>query len=720
MKVLTETFLLGIMLCAVGLGGRSEATLHLCPQNGRYVETDDGTALFLIGYHAHNLNLDNTIGYETLLELNARNRVNYVRYLPCCARMMDTVGDRRWQMFAGTGDGKIDLDTWKEGFWPRVRRHLTYMRDHGIVAHVSLFEGCTQWKVHPFNIRFNVNTDMGDLDHDGDGNGCEQGEFFDYEALTNPDATPEQKALKYYQERIVGKILAETSGFPNVMYEIGNELPNPGLPWVRYWAAFIRDRCDNLITYNGSEGLTEPCFDGATQHVGRESRVTTPFAPDLMAKKKFIASSSDGAQITNIGSDTGRRCLWKAFAAGIGGWLNYSIDFYDHDADQFYYSPESPRRYNPYKGLYYSNAAGFIQDWGLPFPQMAPNPDVILSKPADTDAYCLAGDGEYVVYLLGRKLEGKLELDLDPAGEHAYWFDPRTGAFFEHVSVQLGRNVLTVPATRQDLVFYAGRPRTEIGQTGIIGTDTSAPTIELELRNVGQNLDTESIRAEFSSDGLESFSPCRVGPVVGKNESSESLKVTVANVPFGQARAASNWLRIAVATESGRKATATFPIVGSDRAWVELAKRNSGDGLHHIQNNDGRTTMATTIAGRACRRNADPSGRTPDRYFYFAVDNVFAYDGTPASFALKVTYLDVPDGTLELQYDARGDGVPRIYCPGGTAPLGETNQWRTHTFQIDEACFADRQNVGADFRLFVGQDKVGYIQRVELIKQDPA
>lgn len=712
---ITGILFVGLVLCRASSGMWAEAPLRLCEQNGRYVETGGGVPLFLVGYNAHNLDVDNSIGYERFLELNAQNRINYIRYFPSCGRMVDTKGDRRWQMFADAGPHKMDLGKWRKGFWPRITKHIAFMRDHGIVAHISLFEGCTQWKDNPFNAKFNINTEMGNVDRNGDGNGYEQGEFFDYEALVNPHATPEQKALKKYQERIVEKLLSTTSIFPNVMYEIGNELPNPGIKWVQYWVRFIRDRCDNLVTYNGSEGLTEADFDGATAHVHRESRVTTPFPEKLMAQRKFVGSSSDGAEITNIGSDGGRRCLWQAFAAGIGGWLNYSTDFYNNNADDYYYSAESPGRYNLRKGLYYYNAVGFIQDWGLPFPKMAPHQEVIVKKPAGTGAYCLSGEGEYVVYLVGRELAGELELNLKPASKHAYWFNPRTGAFCEHVIVKSGQNILPVPAEKQDMVFFAGRLRTEIRGFHIAGGDTASPTVEVELRNVGERLAKGSVRAEFSKDSLESFSVCKEVSIIGKNEPGEPLKVTIAKIPFDKPRAAGNWLRISVATESGRRAVCTIPVVGLNRAVVELGESTIGDGLMHVQNADGRTLPAVA-AGRSCRRNAETSGRSPDRYFYFSVDNAFTYAGEDKHFELKVTYLDTPDGVLELQYDSQGEGLANIYHSAGAAPFSGTNRWITHTFRIDDAYFGDRQNVGADFRLYIGQDTTAYISRVELVK----
>jgi hypothetical protein len=709
-----EPLFLMLAFFVAAIGAEAAGKLRLCETNRRYVEDWNGTPLFLVGYHAHNTDLASSIGYERLLELNARNRVNYMRFFPVCAGVPESGGDGKWLMFERVGPQKVDLGKWDEDFWPRVRKYLVFMRDHGIIAHISLFEGCLPWESHPFNARFNVNTDLGNVDRDGDGEGYEQGEFFDYQALTNPDATPQQKALKYYQERIVGRILAESSPFPNVMYEIGNELPNPGMKWVQYWVKFIRDRCDNLITYNGNEGLTEPGFDGATAHVGREDNVRTPFSNEEMSRERFVASSSDGGEITNVGSDAGRRCLWSVFTAGIGGWLNYSTDFYSVDPEKYYYSPESPRRYNLRKGLYYFNAVGFIHDWGLPFPEMSPREDVIIRKPDGVEAYCLAGKGEYVVYLAGERLGGELELSLQPASEHAYWYNPRTGAFFQHVSVRPGENVLTVPVEKQDVVLYVGRPRTEMRVNHIEAPETSAPTVQLEVRNIGERLIKQSLRAEHSTDCLESFRPCQDVSVDGGDGSRAPLRITIAAIPFGEPRASRNWVRVAVPTESGRWARCTVPVVGSKRAWTELGEGDVGDGLYHVQNNDGCTVPAFE-EGRACRRNVDPSGRTPDRYLYFSVDNTFAYAGEPKDFLITVTYLDVPDGLLELHYDAEGEGLENAYRPGGVVKFTGTNEWVQQTFTVHDAYFGDRQNARADFRFFIGRDKVAYISRVELV-----
>ncbi len=698
---------------SIASGAEAGSVVQLCSRNRRYVETANADPLFLVGYHAHNLDLDNSIGYETLLQYNAQNRINYVRYFPFSARMMDTEGDRRWILFARVAGEKVDLGQWNEENWARIRRHLDFMRDHGMIAHISIFEGCIPWKVHPFNPRLNVNTDLGDVDRDGDGNGYEQGEFFDVEALTDPTVTAPQKALKRYQERYVTRLLAETSRFPNVMYEIGNELPNPGAKWVQYWVKFIRDRCENMITYNGKEGLTDPGFDGATDHVHRESNVRRPFGGNRLVEKTFVVSSSDGGEITNIGSDGGRRCLWKAFTAGLGGWSNYSSDFYVTNADEYYYSAESPGRYNFRKALYYYNAIGFIHDWNLPFPEMTPRQDVITKAPPTTEVYGFAGRGEYVVYLSGETLRGTLALQLQPASKYGYWYNPRSGAFFESVNVKDGENVLTIPKTTQDLVFYAGRPRTEMKVVRIRDEKTPSPTIELQVHNVGEKLLKNSVRAEFCRDALESFSVCPEVLVQGREEAGERLKITIKDIPFGEPGVTRNWVRISVATESGRRVCGAFVVIGREEPVITLGESDVRDGLIHVQNQDGRTIPAT-MSGRSCRRNADPENKIADRYFYFSVDNAFAFAGSPNRFLIRITYLDVPGGVLSLQYDARGQGTSNIYRAGGDAQFDGTGRWRTHTFQVDDAFFADRQNNGADFRLFVGEDKIGYIHKVEL------
>ncbi len=712
------TRILIILLTCGSLGlAVTNTPVKLCQDNNRYLLlSPDNHPMFLIGYHAHNLDLGNSIGYDTLLAANAQNRINYMRYFPFSARMADTPGDHQWLMFLKVDSQKLDLGQWNEANWLRIPQHLTFMRNHGIIAHVSLFEGCLRWPQHPFNPKFNINTDLGDLDHDGDGNGCEPGEFYDYQALTSPNATPQQKALKYYQEKQIERLIAETSPFPNVIYEIGNELPDPGIDWIHYWVNFIRQRCDNLITYNGDIGLSDPVFAGATAHVQKESRVTTPFAPQLMQKNKFIASSSDGGPITNIGSDGARRCLWQAFTAALSGWLNYSSDFYVTNPDEFYYSPESPAAYNLRKGLYYYNAAGFIHDWQLPLPHLHPANEIILQKPPHTQASCLAGRGEYIIYLQGNCPGGALLLDLKPATPHAYWYNPTTGAFFQHHQAQPGQNACPIPPTKQDIILYVGRPRTEINILRIDNPQSDSPTIALQVSNPAEKLDKKSVKAEYSTDNLKSFITLNETTMDEPANQNNTLTVTLNAIPFNTPSATHNWIRLIVNTTANHQATATVPIIGRENLTLNLDNIDTPDGLTHIQNQDGRTEL-THQAGKACRKNADPTGKIPDRYLYFAIDNLIAFAEPPRQYQLQVTYLDTPDGCLQLQYDAAGEGASNIYRSAGNAPFNGTNQWRTHTFKLNDAFFADRQNNGADFRLFLGENRTGYIHQVILSRQ---
>jgi len=154
-------------------------------------------------------------------------------------------------------------------------------------------------------------------------------------------------------------------------------------------------------------------------------------------------------------------------------------------------------------------------------------------------------------------------------------------------------------------------------------------------------------------------------------------------------------------------------VIGSPTAFVQLGEHNFEDGLYHLQCADGGTTPATRN-NRECRRNADRTGKIADRYLYFAVDNTVAYAGDVKCFDLSVTYLDLPDGMLELQYDATGAGLGNAYRSGGKITFTGSGEWRTHTFEINDACFADRQNSGADFRLYAGKGKPAYVSRVAL------
>jgi hypothetical protein len=129
----------------------------------------------------------------------------------------------------------------------------------------------------------------------------------------------------------------------------------------------------------------------------------------------------------------------------------------------------------------------------------------------------------------------------------------------------------------------------------------------------------------------------------------------------------------------------------SSDVTLDLGSPDVANGINHPQNTDGNTT-ATSMGGRNCRMNVNPA---VDRYFYFSVNDAFAFQASRADVYILVEYFDSGTNPITLEYDSTGSA----YNVGGTITLTGTNTWKCETFHLADAFFGNRQNVGADFRL---------------------
>jgi hypothetical protein len=126
---------------------------------------------------------------------------------------------------------------------------------------------------------------------------------------------------------------------------------------------------------------------------------------------------------------------------------------------------------------------------------------------------------------------------------------------------------------------------------------------------------------------------------------------------------------------------------------------------------DGDTTPVE-IGGRSARRNLDPAS---DSFFYFEVSDGFAFEGNQPEMSITVDYWDGGSGALTLEYDASGS----VYGNGGTVALTGTNTWKSHTFPVNDAFFGNRQNEGADFRIFGGTGNTFYLDVIRVDHRVP-
>jgi hypothetical protein len=144
---------------------------------------------------------------------------------------------------------------------------------------------------------------------------------------------------------------------------------------------------------------------------------------------------------------------------------------------------------------------------------------------------------------------------------------------------------------------------------------------------------------------------------------------------------------------------------------IDLGAPNVDDGITHPQVGDGDTTDSS-IGGRIARRNDDPG---EDFYFYFDVADPFAFQGNQPDLSITMDYFDSGTATLSLQYDSdTGGTLPAFYNDGGSINLTGTDAWKQHPFQVTDAYFGNRQNGGADLRIFGGVGNTFYLDRVEV------
>lgn len=141
---------------------------------------------------------------------------------------------------------------------------------------------------------------------------------------------------------------------------------------------------------------------------------------------------------------------------------------------------------------------------------------------------------------------------------------------------------------------------------------------------------------------------------------------------------------------------------------IVLAEHNIENGLSCPSGGDG-VNLPAVVEGQSCRYN-DAKNRS--LYMYFQVDDSFIRGGENEVY-ITIEYYD-DFGPFTIQYDAPNNpykGLPMEFRLG-------SYRWQRITFHIQDAHFANRQNLGADFRIFAPSNRI-YIHKVEVSKTRP-
>ncbi len=120
----------------------------------------------------------------------------------------------------------------------------------------------------------------------------------------------------------------------------------------------------------------------------------------------------------------------------------------------------------------------------------------------------------------------------------------------------------------------------------------------------------------------------------------------------------------------------------------------------------------TSLAGVGCLANENPARNS---YLYFDVDDRLAFRDGVALMRVEVRLRsDAPLTGLQLQYDARGPAeVDTRYQPVAPASKTQDGDWTVVIFEAPTPYLGNRENSGADFRLFFNRELV-HVASVEV------
>jgi len=156
-----------------------------------------------------------------------------------------------------------------------------------------------------------------------------------------------------------------------------------------------------------------------------------------------------------------------------------------------------------------------------------------------------------------------------------------------------------------------------------------------------------------------------------------------------------------------------------DARFAVTTQGIEAQGLRVLSGADGFMTFSNR-GGARCVTTQEGT-QPPSIFLYFDVD-ASREQMTALLYVVVEYYDDAPGGVLVLEYDSdTGDSLQAKYRraeeQAGGRMLG-TRRWRRAIFEIQRPLFANRQNLGADFRLYAYSTRM-YVRSVRVIAARP-
>lgn len=418
-------------------------------ETDRYLKDASGKPVFLLGYYdwasvAPGYYIDHPSQYSSMITQGAPYKINYIRISLGINRFTNSTNP---PVYSGNPtpvpfkyiNGKADLEQWDPVFWDGLRAQCELARQNGMLVHIAFFDGvdlrpCSEayrWSNSYWNIDNQVRNFYGDLDTDNDCNVDEHSDFYRTTDFQN------NTGVGYYQRALIDKTIAETAGYDNVFYEIGNELLSSPAAWNQAVIEYVKSKTTKPITQNG--GTKAPNLDGWSQHVADTPAQVKANVAEIVGLGYAAWEDSDGPALRAGTPDELRQAAWYSFTGGAAGWGGFSTDFWEST-------------FNTTKAQYYKNLATFIEESGVRFWKMQPQHELVSNNGINS---CLAAPGsEYVAYVLN---DASINLDLSAMEGDAYYrtFDPKAGTWSGWQNVAGGAiRQFTRPAGADDWVVH--------------------------------------------------------------------------------------------------------------------------------------------------------------------------------------------------------------------------------------------------------------------------
>jgi len=353
---------------------------------------------------------------------------------------------------ANDGKPKYDLTKWDEQFWAEMRDACAYAASKDIFLEIDLWEECGmeadssapgthRWSYHPFNPSNNIN-----------GLNLPSGSSSTVSGVPAFYNLTDSKLLSI-QKLYVDKLLAETSGYPNVIYEICNEYTGPS-DWENYWIDYVAARTSRLIAVNrlpspSSSYWTNSKIKIVNFHWGTNSPTTiNSNMNSYYSKNKAINYDEPPEKPTTYPEY--RKVVWSCFVGGGHVQLQNGYNAFE-----------------AWRAI--KQIRTFIEDNGIPFWEMKPMNALVTKSPGGS-AFCFAKPGaHYVIQVVGSG-GGSMTVDLEPG--HTYRARVYRG---DETYVDLtvnGNTISGIPSYSSDTVVY-------IRATDV--PDTNTPNLKLTL-----------------------------------------------------------------------------------------------------------------------------------------------------------------------------------------------------------------------------------------------